>query len=138
MKKRMFAGALALLVALAVITGCESAPDAQMIEEAVRASLRNAVPIDLNERTDLCRAVSVDEITILETGQQRTLKTADHDVPYWPVTISTKGRCLPVFHVEGDTLPFEGQATMYMFYDERSEAWVAERKEPQPYNPEGK
>lgn len=130
MKKHRFNLSLVVIAAIALIVGCDATPDDRIIEEAITKSLHNAVPLHLHARPDVCRAVSIDEIKVLETGEQRTLQTPGDPIPYWPVTVFVKGDCLPVFHKEGDTLAFEGEATMYLFKDPRSKTWVAEKDKP--------
>jgi hypothetical protein len=122
----MMLGMLAAATFLACGCSGDRPSDAE-IRAAIEESLRRAVPLDLLEWKTASKAVSIEEIRIIEISETLQGDTPVGKVPYWMVWAHVKGKCRDVFETREEEFPFEGRAKYWVFVEERSGKLVADK-----------
>lgn len=96
---------------ISILISCSSTPSDSAIENAVRSSLEERVPISLAKHLTGGQDAIVEEVRVIEIGNQQ----GEGSYKYWPVRIYAKGTCIKMF---GGRERFEGQAEYRIFEDE--------------------
>lgn len=121
MKRRCCVTLGTLAAVIFLLCGCSgNRPSEAEFRTAIEESLFRAVPLDLLQWKTASKAVSIEEIRIMEISETMKGDTPLGKVPYWMVWAHVKGRCRDVFETKEDDFPFEGRAKFWVFRDERT------------------
>ena len=69
------------------------------------------------------KAVTVDEVEIVEIGKSDKVDIMDIAITYWPVNVKVKGTCKDRFDINEGVFDFEGEMEIFIFKDPKNGEW---------------